>query len=194
VTSSSVTVSPVIIKDQWFALEVRPRLERNTARLLEEKGFESFLPLCRCRRRWRHRIAIIDLPLFPGYLFCRFEASIRMPVLTTPGVLSVLSLARVPAPIPDHEIDAIRILVESGSNLQPLPYIIEGQRVRIENGPLRGTEGIVVGVKKDQKITVSVSLLQRSVAAELSADSVLTVLEPAASSLHNREPHLTWMY
>jgi transcription antitermination factor NusG len=187
-------VPSVLIKDQWFALEVKPRLERNTARLLEEKGFESFLPLYHCRRRWRHRIATIELPLFPGYLFCRFEACIRMPVLTTPGVLSVLSLARVPAPIPDHEIDAIRRLVESGSNLQRLPYITEGQRVRIETGPLRGMEGIVIGVQKCRRITVSVGLLQRSVAAELSPESVLTILEPAASSFHSREPDITWMY
>jgi len=117
-----------------------------------------------------------------------------MPVLTTPGVFSILSLAKIPAPIPDQEIEAIRRLVESGSTLEPLPYVTEGQRVRIENGPLRGTEGIVIGVRKGRRITVSVGLLRRSVSAELSPDSVLTVLEHPASSLQTREPNVNWMY
>jgi len=184
----------MLTEDQWFALQVRPRFERNTARLLNEKGFESFLPLYQCRRQWRHRITAVDTPLFPGYLFCRFKARVRMPVLTTPGVFSILSLAKIPAPIPDQEIEAIRRLVESGSTLEPLPYVTEGQRVRIENGPLRGTEGIVIGVRKGRRITVSVGLLRRSVSAELSPDSVLTVLEHPASSLQTREPNVNWMY
>jgi len=179
---------------QWYALQVKPRVEKNTARLLEEKGFESFLPLYHCRRQWRHRIATVEMPLFPGYLFCRFKACMRMPVLTTPGVFSILSVAKIPAPVPDQEIEAIRRLVEAGSNLEPLPYVTEGQRVRIENGPLRGTEGIVIGVRKGRRITVSVGLLQRSVAAELCPDSVVTVLGPPIVSLVSTQPDATWMY
>jgi transcriptional antiterminator NusG len=183
----------VLIKDQWFALQVRPRLERNTARLLEEKGFESFLPLYDCRRQWRHRTTTLHLPLFPGYLFCRFEARIRLPVLTTPGVFSILSLGRIPAPIPEQEIEAIRRIVESGANLEPLPYVTVGQRVRIENGPLRGTEGIVIDVKKGRRITVSVGLLQRSVAAELSSDAIVTVLEQPGLIPPTCRPNVTRM-
>ena len=126
---------------------------------------------------------MVHIPLFPGYLFCRFEACIRMPVLTTPGVYWIVSLGRAPAAIPDQEIEAIRQLIESGSNLEPLTYVTVGQRVRIENGPLRGTEGIVIQLKTGRRITVSVSLLQRSVAAELSPDAVVTILGPPASSL-----------
>jgi len=117
-----------------------------------------------------------------------------MPVLTTPGVFSILSVAKIPAPVPDQEIEAIRRLVEAGSNLEPLPYVTEGQRVRIENGPLRGTEGIVIGVRKGRRITVSVGLLQRSVAAELCPDSVVTVLGPPIVSLVSTQPDATWMY
>lgn len=180
--------------NQWFALQVKPRLEKNTSRILEEKGFESFLPLSHCQRQWRDRIATVGTSLFPGYLFCRFSVHHRMPILTTPGVFSIVSLAKVPAPIPDREIEAIRRLVQSGLNVEPLPYVTEGQRVRIENGPLRDTEGIVISVKKGRKITVSVGLLQRSVAAELSPDTVLTVLGQQAIALPVRQPDVAWMY
>jgi transcription antitermination factor NusG len=180
--------------NEWFALQVKPRLERNTSRILEEKGFETYLPLSHSRRQWRDRVATVDTALFPGYLFCRFIARNRMPILTTPGVFSIVSLAKLPAPIPDQEIEAIRRLVQSGLNVQPVPYVTEGQRVRIENGPLRDTEGIVISVNKGRRITVSVSLLQRSVAAELSTDTVLTVLDQAPVPLEPRQSNASWMY
>jgi transcription antitermination factor NusG len=179
--------------NQWFALQVKPRIEKNTSRILAEKGFESFLPLFRRRHQWQDRIATVETPLFPGYLFCRFIACNRMPILTTPGVFSIVSFAKLPAPIPDQEIEGIRRLVSSGFSVEPIPCVTEGQRVRIENGPLRDTEGIVISVKKGRRITVSVGLLQRSVAAELSPDTVLTVLERQAVALPACQPGVTWM-
>jgi transcription antitermination factor NusG len=163
---------------QWFALQVKPRFEKNTSLLLREKGFEEFLPLYRCRRRWRHRNAVIELPLFPGYLFCRFDLRDRMPVLTTPGVFSIVSTAKVPARIPDEEIESIRRVVCFGRNVEPFPYV-EGQNVRIEDGPLRSVEGTIVQVKKSQRIVVSIKLLQRSVAAEVGPDCKMVVLGAA---------------
>ncbi|MCU1232497.1 MAG: transcriptional activator RfaH [Candidatus Solibacter sp.] len=162
----------------WFALQARPRFERNIARLLCEKGFEPFLPLYNHRREWRHRTVTLETPLFPGYLFCRLDPGKRMPVLTTPGVLGVLGVGKVPMPIPDAEIEDIRRIVQSGSNVEAFPYVTEGQRVRIANGPLSGMEGIVIDVTKRRRITVSINLLQRSVAATIDPDVELIVIGP----------------
>lgn len=160
----------------WFALQARPRLEKAIARLLCEKGFEPYLPLYNRRRQWRHSTTTLETPLFPGYLFCRLDPDKRMPVLTTPGVLGVLGIGRVPMPIPDAELEDIRRVVQSGLYVEPFPHVTEGQRVRIANGPLSGTEGIVIDASKPRRITVSINLLQRSVAATIDRDVELIII------------------
>jgi len=162
----------------WFALQVKPRFEKNAAFLLTEKGFDVFLPLSSCRRQWRHKVVTLELPLFPGYLFCRFNPNNRLLVLTTMGVSGVVTVSRVPACIPDVEIENVRRVVEHGRSLKAMPYV-SGQTIRVLDGPLRGVEGVVVSAKKKNRIVVSINLLQRSVSAEIE----LWQTAPATSSV-----------
>ena len=92
---------------EWYALQVRPRTERFTAQLLNQKGYEPFLPTYLRKRRWSDRVKVLSQPLFPGYLFCRLDPLVRLPVLKTPGVISVVGVGKEPIPAPDHEIDAV---------------------------------------------------------------------------------------
>jgi transcription antitermination factor NusG len=151
----------------WFALQVRARYEKHIAEMLCGKGYDLFLPLYKCRRRWSNRYKILELPLFPGYLFCRFDFHNRSPILKTPGVIRVLGIARTPVPIGDAEIDAIRTIVGSGLQSQPWPFLQVGTRVRIEYGALCGLEGILLDFRGRHRLIVSVTLLQRSVAVEI---------------------------
>jgi transcription antitermination factor NusG len=180
----------------WFALRVRSRYENVVAAFLEGKGFEPFLPTYWCSRRWSDRIKRIELPLFAGYLFCRFDPHDRLPILETPGLISIVGIGKNPVPVEEVEIAAVRTLVGSGLPHQPWPYVAIGQRVRIEHGALKGLEGILQSFKGCQRIVVSVSLLQRSVAAEVDSawvipiDQRLPVLhEGQLSSYH--QPHTT---
>lgn len=136
---------------------------------------EVYYPAFRSRRRWSDRIKEIEQPLFPGYVFCRFNPCNRLPILTTPGVLSIVGVAKAPAPIPDSEIYAVQRLVESGLAARPWPFIQVGERVAIERGPLSGAEGILLKYKNRYRIVVSVSLLQRSISAEIDIEMVRAV-------------------
>lgn len=118
------------------------------------------------------------MPLFPGYLFCRFDALKRLPILTTPGVIQVVGYSRQPAPVEESEIKAIQTLVASGLSNQPWPYIRVGDMVEIHSGPLRGLTGILTEFKGKHKLIVSVTLLQRSVAVEI--DSAYVAAERQA--------------
>jgi len=60
------------------------------------KGYEWFLPLLQSRRRWSDRVKEVDAPLFPGYLFCRFNPNDRLPILKTPGVTQIVGYNHVP--------------------------------------------------------------------------------------------------
>lgn len=155
---------------QWYALTVKPNHERAVAQALVCKNLESFLPLYLTRRRWSDRIKELELPLFAGYVFCRFADGERTKALTTPGVTSVVGFGNRPAPVTEEEIHAVRTMLASGLPVGPWPYLRVGERVRIEAGPLRGLEGILTQVKDVWRVVVSVELLQRSVAAEVDRD------------------------
>ena len=99
----------------WFALFVRPQKERSANELLQQKGFETFLPTYPDKRTWADRQCVREKPIFPGYLFCRFDASRRMPILTTPGVLRVVGCGGIPEPIDDSELLAVKRIVASPS-------------------------------------------------------------------------------
>jgi len=157
---------------EWFALRVKPRTEQVVARMLRGKGYEEFLPLHRERQRWSDRVKTVETPLFGGYVFCRFDVQHRLGILTTPGVLHVVSVGKTPHPIDKEEIDSLRVLTESGLQLEAWPYMHVGERVRIVAGPLAGASGILQSVKSQDKLVVSVSLLQRSVAVVVPESSV----------------------
>ncbi len=159
----------------WFALHVRARYENIVAEHLRGKGYEWFLPLYQCRRRWSDRIKEIKLPLFPGYIFCRFNAQNRLPILTTPGVVQVVGIAGTPIPIDEAEITAIQTVVQSGLPTQPWPFLQIGDRARIDYGPLCGLEGILLAFKGQHRIVLSITLLQRSVAVEIDSAYVSPV-------------------
>lgn len=151
----------------WFALRVRSRREQTVATFLDGKGYEWFLPLYKCRRRWSDRIKEIQLPLFPGYVFCRLDMQHRLPVLTTPGVVTIVGTGKHPIPIDDGEMAAIQAAVQSSLRSRPWPFLQVGQRVRVEYGSLCGLEGILLDFRGQRRLVLSVTLLQRSVAVEV---------------------------
>ena len=152
---------------RWFALRVKSQHERMVATTIRYKGLEEFLPLYKCRHRWSDRYKSVELPLFPGYVFCRIDPTFRLSVLTVPGVLHFVGLGRVPVPIDDAEVARIQSTVRSGLRLEPTAYLNVGQRVRLEDGPLTGLEGILIEIRKQYRVVVSLTLLQRSVAVEI---------------------------
>src|SRR5260370_34370299 len=93
---------------RWFALSVTSRHEKIVSQLLHNKGFETFLPLYTRRHQYDRRVRRFELPLFPGYLFCRSDFATRLPILTTPGVLRVIGAGRLPIPLEDRQIVSLQ--------------------------------------------------------------------------------------
>jgi transcription antitermination factor NusG len=151
----------------WFAILTRVGREKHATMLLENSGFECFLPLSKSTRKWSDRLKEIDLPLFSGYLFCRLNPNDRLPVLMTPGVMQIAGTGNTPIPVEEHEIAAIRQVTKSGLSTMPWPYLKVGNVARIEEGPLQGLSGIVIRIKSGMKLVLSVELLQRSIAVEI---------------------------
>jgi transcription antitermination factor NusG len=155
------------VAGQWFALRVKSRREKAVAAMARSKGFEEFLPLRQSRRRWSDRLKLVEIPLFPGYVFCRLDPQRRLPLLTIPGVMHFVGTAKFPTPIEDVEIAAIQTAVRSAALTEPWPFLAVGQRVRMEAGPLAGLEGILVGSSQRQRLIVSVTILQCSISVAI---------------------------
>src|SRR5439155_23717757 len=90
---------------EWFALLVKPRHEKVTEQVLANKGLETFLPLRTRLRRYGSRQRQSQLPLFPGYLFCRFDPQASLLVLSTPSVNRVVGAGRRPLPVDTTEME-----------------------------------------------------------------------------------------
>ena len=165
-------MNPAPDNQRWFALQVRTRWEGSTALLLSGKGYQTFLPTYKTKKRWKGRVRDVESALFPGYVFCQFDALKRLPVLVTPGVISVVGQGRIPQPVEAGEIAAIQTIVSSGFRAEPWPYLELGQKIRIEQDVLQGLEGILISFKGTHRIIVSVSLLRRSIALEIDRSCV----------------------
>jgi transcription antitermination factor NusG len=160
---------------QWFAVYVLTRHEKVVASMLETKGYKVCLPLIRTKRAWCDRTKWLDLPAFPGYVFCEFESERRVPILSIPSVLNIVGAGRVPIPIPPQEVAELAILERVKCTAEPWPYVEAGQWARIVGGALDGLTGILVNCKKASRVVVSVSLLQRSVAIEVDREQVVPI-------------------
>jgi transcription antitermination factor NusG len=163
----STSSQPLDCQFPWYALNVRAKHEISVANLLRGRGYDPFLPLQRFTKRWSDRLKASQAALFPGYLFCRLNVENRLPILTTPGVNHIVGSRRRPVPVDETEISALQLLIASGRSNQPWPFLREGDKVRIERGPLRGLEGLLLEIRGAHRLVLSVTLLQRSVAVEI---------------------------
>jgi len=168
---------------QWYAVQVRSQHEDLVARHLRVRGMEAFLPLYKERHRWSDRFVEIDVPLFPGYVFSQFNPLNRLPVLTVPGVVHIVGTGKKLLPVDKTEIDAIQAAVRSEVPRQPWPFLQIGNKVKIEFGPLCGIEGILLAHRGHQRLVLSITLLQRSVAVQIDEEWVrpLSPAKPSSS-------------
>ncbi len=109
--------------DRWYALFVRSRHEKTVESSLKSKHYNCCSPSYRTKRKRVDRIAEIEVALFPGYVFCQFDPSKRLPILMTPGVVGVVGRGNRPEPVDDTEIASIRTVALAGRSVQPWPFL-----------------------------------------------------------------------
>lgn len=167
----------------WVAVCTLPRHEKRVAKVLTERQVEIFLPLYQVERQWKKRPPmLLEMPLFPTYLFARIEAMGRGSVLSVPGVLSIVGNGRQPVAVPDEEIEILRAGIQIPS-VEPFPYLTVGEKVRVKQGPLAGYEGLLVRRKGRFRVVISVELIMQSISVEVDASEVESA-EGSLASVH----------
>jgi transcription antitermination factor NusG len=157
---------------QWYAVYTAARHEKRVREHLERRGIESFLPLYRSQRQWNNGCnVLVELPVFPNYLFVHIEPEGRVRVLEVSGVLSLVGSGREPAPLPEFEIESLRTALDQ-RKFEPHPYLVAGERVRICPGALAGMEGVLLRKKSCWRVVLALDLIMKSVAVEVEASEI----------------------
>jgi transcriptional antiterminator NusG len=161
----------------WYVVRVKANAERKVAQAVSAREFEVFLPM-QVRRGGRKGTSRVETPLFPGYVFARFECGASLAVLMCPGVVHILCRGSVPEPVDPVEMHALQSVTRLAQLVEPLPTFAIGQKVRISGGPLADVEGIVLRDNGRQRLAVSISLLHRSVVAEVEREWIENLKAP----------------
>lgn len=158
----------------WYAVRTRSHCEAKSRSVLCEKGVETYLPSFREVHQWKDRKKIVEQPLFPGYLFVRIAdcPQSRLSVLSSDGVVGILGSANSIEPVPESELQAVRRMLESGISCHANPLLQAGAWVRVRRGPLKNLEGLLVRVKNQSRLVVSITLLSQSVSTEIDVSDV----------------------
>jgi transcription antitermination factor NusG len=156
-------ILPPIGHTHWYAVQTRPRHEKKVVAELTQKRIDSYLPLLNQIHHWSDRRKLVQVPLFPGYVFvnANLDPKVRVAVLSIWGALAFVGPQREAMPIPDSQIQDIRTLLTTKISLSPYPFLKVGQRVRVRGGALDGVEGILV-TNGQKRLVISVESIHRS--------------------------------
>ncbi|MFH1314580.1 MAG: transcription termination/antitermination NusG family protein [Candidatus Eisenbacteria bacterium] len=170
--SPAARFSPVI---PWYVAYTRCHHEQRVARHLALKNVPVLFPKYKTWSRRKDRRKMIELPLFPGYLFIQSEpfAHRFTEISDTPGLAFILGNGNGPKAIADDEIKSLLILLSSSTPFEPHPYFCTGEQVIVLSGPLKGAVGYVLQSRPDKrKLVITVDLLGRSAAVHISDEIV----------------------
>lgn len=167
ITSRDVTPARV-----WLAAYTTPRHEKSVVRHLEVRDVEYFLPLYKAERKWKNGCKVeVQFPIFPNYVFVHVDRKMSQRVLDAPGVVAFAGSSRLPALVPDCDIEWLRNELPL-RKYEPHPYLVIGSRVRIKSGPMAGMNGVLTRKKSGLRVVLSIDLIRQSVAVEVGMDEI----------------------
>jgi transcriptional antiterminator RfaH len=163
----------------WYAVQTAYRCEQRVTADLATKGLETYLPLLREVHQWKDRKKIVDVPAFSGYLFVRYEPTLRnrVKVLETSGVVRLLGGNHLPNRISEDEIEAVRRTVSSGVGCDRCDALTPGTSVRVTRGPLTGVQGRLVRIKNRVRLVIAISVFAQAISAEVDQSDVEVIKE-----------------
>ena len=167
---------PDIKEKSWFALYTKPRSEFKAAEQIGGNGINYFLPAITKLKQWSDRKKKVTEPLLRGYIFIFADEKERITSLEQASVVRCVCDSGRPARIPQWQIDNLKTMLNSNSELFIKEGLIPGTEVRIKDGPFEGVVGIIQNSEGGKTIAVSIDLLNRSIIAHLPKESTFEVV------------------
>ncbi|WP_373500959.1 transcription termination/antitermination protein NusG [Desulfococcus sp.] len=166
------------LKPAWYVLHVKSRFENVVNDGLMNKSFEAFLPKIRVKSRRRDRHKMIDVPLFPGYLFVRtsLEPSLHLEVVKVVGAVRLIgNRTGPPVPVADEVISSLRVMVSADGAVTTGARLKRGDRVMVTAGPFAGIIGVFSRYRGKSRVVVNIDILGQFAAVEVGEDDVETL-------------------
>jgi transcriptional antiterminator RfaH len=136
---------------RWYVIQAKPHQERQAELHLRQLSVETFLPLLKHNKRIRRHVKTVVEPLFPRYLFARFDINDRYRAVNfARGVLKIVEFDLKPAEVSESVIEAIREQLEGGYVTPKPEHFQKGQIVQIKGGPLTGLEAVFIREMTEQ--------------------------------------------
>ena len=160
---------------RWYAVYVKSRYEKKTAKLLEDRHIEVYLPLLNRLKQWSDRKKMVEEPLFKSYIFVRTDLKNYYDILNTPGIVRFIGFEGRPAPVPDNQIVAVKQFVgeyDDACDYDELQNLSEGQMVEIVYGEMRGLIGRLVSLQGKKRLIVDIESVGRSIPINISRSQV----------------------
>ena len=152
---------------QWIVVRSKPRSAKVANNELVKKNIESYLPLLKERRKWSDRKKWVEFPLFSSYLFARIDIKDSIFVLQTQGVNTIVKFGKQIAIVQNSVIEAIRLAMEGGYKLEPVEYFVEGNRVEVVAGPMKGIKGIVAKLRGQNRLIIKIDAIQQALSIQI---------------------------
>ena len=168
---------------QWIVVRSKPRAEKVAFDQLMKKGIDVYLPLVKKRQKWSDRKKWVELPLFSSYLFAKVELKNSIYILQTHGVSSIVKFNGTVATVQESVVNSIRWALEGGYDLEPTEYFLQGDEVEVIEGPMKGTKGVVVELKGEERLVLKIDALQQAVSVHIDTKFLRSVEKKRASIL-----------
>ena len=157
----------------WYAAYTRSRAEKKVAQELGYLGIEHYLPLVTTIRQWSDRKKKIQVPLIRSYIFVRITKKQFMPVFQVMGVIRIVHFDGMPVPIPDWQIENLKIIMGARVAVQSERISLEkGQEVCITMGAMRGLRGTIIHIKGRRKLAISITALDYNLTIDIDSSLV----------------------
>jgi len=161
----------------WLALYTKPRSEFKAEEQLINSNITTYLPKITRLKQWSDRKKKITEPLLRGYIFIYADEQERLISVEKQAVVRCLFDGGRPARIPEWQIDNIRKMLDSNSEVIVHNGIVPGVKVMIKGGSFKGVIGTVMSEASGKSISVSIDLLNRSIIAHLPENSELEIVK-----------------
>ncbi|MFC2084351.1 UpxY family transcription antiterminator [Bacteroidota bacterium] len=158
----------------WYALYTKSRHEFIAEKQIENEGITCYLPTTTQIRKWSDRKKKITEPLFKGYLFVYATEKERILAVQITSIIKTIFFNGKPATIPPNQIESLKKMLEITNDVEVLEKLVEGNRIKVIEGPFKGVEGVVFTISKNQNmLAITVEMLNRSVVVNLPVESVI---------------------
>ena len=159
-------------KSNWYLVYTIPNSEKKADLKLKQLGISSFLPLHTVVRQWSDRKKKLEVPLFPSYIFVYTSPNRRFDILQIKELMHFVSFGGELATVPEDIIESLKRILDCDTEIDTEKFYQQGMRVKIVEGQLSGTEGVLVRKNGRDRLVLQIDALRQAISIELPANQV----------------------